>query len=384
MIILAAAFAIIFSGGVFAAQSDGEQLTENIQSIIDGLDLEELQDYLDEYAGDILSSYGSDAAEVIEYLISGDLGVDYSDYVGQLFSKIFEGVVALVPVFAQIIAISILCSLCSGAEDGLLKKTTASTVRLACMSLIVLILSAVIVGIMADTVASVERLKKQVEIISPILITLTVLTGGSATGAVFQPTAIFLSGGAIEILNGIIFPCTIAVVVLNFMSRLNPSMSFTGVASLIKSVMKWVIGITVAVFGIFLTVQSGASSLFNGIFFKITKYLVGNSVPIVGNFLSAGIDMIVMAGSIVRSSVGVLGICLLAGEVIKPLVLVAAFSLMLKLTGAIVQPLGDGKIHSLYFDLSKDVEYVIAGILMISFMYLIVIMAIANSIQSFI
>lgn len=57
---------------------------------------------------------------------------------------------------------------------------------------------------------------------------------------------------------------------------------------------------------------------------------------------------------------------------------------MLKLTGAIVQPLGDGKIHSLYFDLSKDVEYVIAGILMISFMYLIVIMAIANSIQSFI
>ena len=108
MIILAAVFAIIFSGGVFAAQSDGEQLTENIQSIIDGLDLEELQDYLDEYAGDILSSYGSDAAEVIEYLISGDLGVDYSDYVGQLFSKIFEGVVALVPVFAQIIAISIL------------------------------------------------------------------------------------------------------------------------------------------------------------------------------------------------------------------------------------------------------------------------------------
>ncbi len=369
---------------VFAEQSDGEQLTDNIQSIIDGLDLEELQSYLDEYAGDILSSYGSNAKEVIEYLVKGDLGVNYSDYIGQLLSKIFDGVVSLVPVFAQIVAISILCSLCSGAEDGLLKKTTANTVRLACMSLIILILSSVIVGIMADTVESVERLRRQVEIIAPILITLTVLTGGSSAGAIFQPTAIFLSGGAIEILNGIIFPCTIAVIVLNFMSRLNPAMSFTGVASLIKSVMKWVIGITVAVFGIFLTVQSSASSLFNGIFFKITKYLVGNSVPIVGNFLSAGIDMIVMAGSIVRSSVGLFGVMLLIGEVIRPLVVIGAFSLMLKITGAIVQPLDGGKIHTLYFDLSKDVEYVIAGILMISFMYLIVIMAIANSIQSFI
>lgn len=375
---------MLMCGYAFAAQSDGEELTDNIQSIIEGLDLEELQNYLDEYSGGILSSYGSNAAEVIEYLLSGDLGMNYSEYLGQLFSKIFDGVVSLVPVFAQIVAISILCSLCSGAEDGLLKKTTASTVRLACMSLIILILSAVIVGIMAETVESIENLKRQVEIIAPILITLTVLTGGSATGAVFQPTAIFLSSGAIEILNGIIFPCTIAVIVLNFMSRLNPSMSFTGVASLIKSVMKWVIGITVAVFGIFLTVQSSASSLFNGIFFKITKYLVGNSVPIVGNFLSAGIDMIVMAGSIVRSSVGVMGVILLIGEVIKPLIVVGAFSLMLKLTGAIVQPLDGGKIHTLYFDLSKDVEYVIAGILMISFMYLIVIMAIANSIQSFI
>ncbi len=346
--------------------------------------MSELQQYLDDYSGDILSQYGNNAKEIVAYLVGGDLGCDYGEYISGLFSRIFSGVTAQIPVFAQIVAISVLCSLCSGAEDGLLKKTAASTVRLACLSVIMLMLSAMIVGIMAQAVESVNRIKKQVEIITPILITLTVLTGGSSSGAVFRPSAVFLSGGAIEILNGVIFPSVVAIVVLNFMSRLNPSISFTGLVAFIKSVMKWVIGITVAVFGIFLTVQSGATSLFNGIFFKITKYLVGNSVPIVGNFLSAGIDMIVMAGSLVRSSVGVVGICLLIAEIISPLVLAGAFSLLLKLTAAIVQPLNGSDIHGLYGDVASDMDFAVAGLLMIAFMYILVVMAMVNSVISFI
>ena len=209
---------------------------------------------------------------------------------------LFKGVTSLIPAFAQLIAISILCAICTGVEGGVLSKTTAKTIRLACLSLTILILSSMLLSIVGSATQSIARIQKQVEIITPILITLTVLTGGSASGAVYQPSALFLSSGAIEIVTGLIFPATIAVILLNFMSKLNPEISFTGVSSLIKSIMKWVIGLTVTVFGLFITVQGSAASLFNGIFFKVTKYLVGNSVPIVGNFLSAGVDIVVIAG----------------------------------------------------------------------------------------
>lgn len=153
---------------------------------------------------------------------------------------------------------------------------------------------------------------------------------------------------------------------------------------LIKSVMKWVIGITVAVFGLFVTVQGGATSLFNGIFFKVTKYLVGNSVPIVGNFLSSGFDMIVMAGSVVRSAVGLTGICLIVGEIVGPLVMAGSFSLMLKFVGAIVQPLSNSDVNGLFTDIASDIDFVIAAVLMIAFMYIIVVIAMVNSVLSFI
>lgn len=378
-------FPTIISGGLIAFASEGEeQLTENIQSIIGGLDLTELQTYIDKYGNEYIYSFSQSAQGLLEFLIHGDLGVNYSDYLQKLFSSMFKGISNLLPAFSQVVAITILCAITTDAEGGIISKSTATVIRLACISIILLIISSMLIGIVSSTVGCVNAISRQIDIITPILITLTVLTGGSGSGAIYTPCATFLGQGAIYLVSGVIIPLTLSVIVLNFMSKINPEMSFSGITSLLKSVMKWIIGITVAVFGLFITVQSTSTSLFNGIFFKVTKYLVGNSVPIVGNFLSSGVDMIVLSGSLVKSSVGLTGIVLLISSVIEPVIALAAFSLMLKISGAIAQSIGEKTSFSLFSDLSKDVEYLIAGILIVAFMYFLTIMLIINSTYAFI
>ena len=377
-------FPLLLGGSVNAFANEEAELNKNVQSILDSLDLSEIQKYLDEYGNDYIFSFGDTAREIIEYLTVGNLGVSYSDYISEIFSVLFSGVTKMLPAFAQVVAICILCAVSSGAEGSVIGSTTAKVIRLACISLIMLILSSMLFGIFSSAIKCVNNVKRQVEIITPILVTLSILTGGNVAGAIYQPSALFLSNGAIQIVSGFIFPATIAVIVLNFTSKLNPDISFSGIASLIKSIMKWTIGITVAVFGLFITVQSSASSLFNGIFFKITKYLVGNSVPLVGNFLSAGVDMIVMSGSIVRSSLGIFGVVMLLCEVIQPIIMLGAFSILLKITGAVAQPLGEKTLYALFSDFSKDVEFLIAGILMVAFLYFLVVMLIINSAYAFV
>ncbi|MDE7379576.1 MAG: stage III sporulation protein AE [Clostridia bacterium] len=374
---------VLIGGTVNAFADSGEELSENITSIIDSLDLTEIQSYLDAYGNSFIFSFGDTAKEIVTYLIKGNLGINYGSYINELFSVLFKGVTELIPAFSQVVAISILCAVSSGAEGGIIGKTTAKVIRLACMALIMLVLSSMLFGIVSSAVACIVNIKRQVEIITPMLVTLTILTGGAEAGAIYQPSALFLSSGAIDLVSGFIFPATLAVVVLNFMSKLNPEISFTGVSALIKSVMKWTIGITVTVFGLFITVQSSVSSMFNGVFFKITKYLVGNSVPIVGNFLSAGVDMVVMSGTVVRGSLGIMGIIMLLGEIIQPVVMLTSFSVMLKITAAIAQPLGEASLYSLFTEFSKDIEFLIAGILMAAFLYLLVIMLIINSTFAF-
>ena len=226
--------------------------------------------------------------------------------------------------------------------------------------------------------------QKQIEIVAPLLVTLTVLTGGTGSAAVYQPSAVFLSGGAVQIISGFIFPAAIAAAVLNFMSKIDPQISFTGMSKLIKSIMKWVLGITVTVFSVFLTVQSAASSLFDGVLFKVIKYTLGNSVPIVGGFISGGFDLLTAAGLLIKNSVGLIGILLLVGQIAGPLVLLIAFSLLLKLAGAVVQAAGDKGLFALFSDLSADVQYFVAGLVTVSFMYALTIMLVINSAGSFI
>ena len=379
--------AIIFGcGSVCAlAESDAKkELYENISSLLEGLDLSELQKFLDENSDSYLFNFGSTAKEIVEYLINGNLGSEYGGFLDELFSILFKNVINLIPAFATVTAIALLSAVVSTAEGSIIGKSSAKIVHLACYSLIILIISSMLVGIVSGCTQCINSVKKQIEIFTPILATLTVLTGGTSSASIYQPSAIFLSGGAVEIVSCFIFPATVGVVILNFLSRFNPQMSFSGVTALLKSLMKWVIGITVTVFSIFITAQSSASSLFDGIIFKATKYVVSNSVPLVGNFLSSGFDMLSSAGLLIKSSVGVCGIILLLFEIIQPVILLISFSIILKIVGAIVQPIGESVLYGLLSDLSKDVEFFIAGLLTVAFMYALVIMLIINSANCFI
>lgn len=383
MLAVAAAFGV--NAFAFAEDNDGaEELGENITSLLDGLDLSELQEYLDVNADSLLHNFGDTAREIVEYLIQGNLETDYSSYLSELLSVIFKNVISQIPAFATVTAIALLSAVVSSAEGSLVGKSTSKIVHLACYSLIILIIASMIVNITSGCISCINSVRRQIEIITPILITLTVLTGGSGSAAIYQPSAIFLSGGAVELVSSFIFPATITVIVLDFMSKLNTEMSFSGVTALIKSVMKWVIGITVTVFSIFITVQSTSSTLFDGILFKATKYVVGNTVPLVGNFLSSGFDMLTSAGLLIKSSVGMCGIVLLLSEILGPVVTLASFSLILKGVGSIVQPIGENNLYNMLSDLSKDVEYLLAGLLTVSFMYALVIMLVISSANSFI
>ncbi len=385
--LLIAVAVAVFIGVSLTASADEDkkiELNENIIKLLEDLDLSELQKYLDENEDSYLFQYGDTAGEIIKYLIQGNLNTDYGGYLNELLSILFNNVISLIPAFATVVAVALLSAIVSSAEGNIMGKSTSKIVHLACYSLIILIITSMLLGVISDCLSSINSVRKQIEIITPILTTLTVLTGGTSSAAIYQPSAIFLSSGAVEIVGGFIFPATIAVIVLNFMSKLNTQMSFSGVTALMKSIMKWVIGITVTVFSIFITFQSSASSLFDGIIFKATKYVVSNSVPIVGNFLSSGFDMLTSAGLLIKSSVGICGLLLLLFEILSPVILLSAFSLILKFVGAIVQPIGEKTLFSLLSDLSKDIEYFIAGLLTVAFMYALIIMLVINSANSFI
>ena len=145
----AALFIAIGCGqALFVFADDGKaQLSEQIAELLKSLDLSELQKYLDGDKDNYLFNFGSTAKEIVEYLINGNLGTDYGGYLSELFSVICKNVINLVPAFATVAGVALLSAVITAAEDSLIGKSTSKIVHLACYSLIILIVSSMLLGI---------------------------------------------------------------------------------------------------------------------------------------------------------------------------------------------------------------------------------------------
>ncbi|MGN0818122.1 MAG: hypothetical protein ACI4L9_04050, partial [Candidatus Coproplasma sp.] len=190
IIAIAIFFVVLSFNGYTAFADESEELNQNITTILDGLDLSELENYLAEHQSDFLFNFGDTAREIIEYLVKGNLNVEYSSYLNELFSVLFKNVISLIPAFAHVIAIALLSAIIQSAEGGIIGKTTAKVVKIACYSLIIAVITSMLIGIVSSSLECIGTIKRQIEIISPILITLTVLSGGGGSGAIYQPSAL--------------------------------------------------------------------------------------------------------------------------------------------------------------------------------------------------
>ena len=154
LILITATIALLALGGIsaFADDSGEVEINENISNLLKDLDLSELQKYLDESSDSYLLKFGSTAGEIIEYLIRGNLDMDYGGYLNELFSIIFKNVISFIPAFAEITAVALLSAIVSSAEGNILGKSTSKIVHLACYSLIILILTAMLAGIVVDCI----------------------------------------------------------------------------------------------------------------------------------------------------------------------------------------------------------------------------------------
>lgn len=95
---------IMLSDGLAFADDAEQELNDNISSILDGLDLSAIEEYIKNHGNDFIFSFGDSARDIVEYLLHGNLNIDYSSYLDEIFSVLFENVISLVPAFAQIVA----------------------------------------------------------------------------------------------------------------------------------------------------------------------------------------------------------------------------------------------------------------------------------------
>ena len=382
--VLLFALIFVFGGtGAVAEEGSNDNLTDSIEDILGELDTEELQKYLDSLTEEQKQWFGEgDIGDKILSVINGDFSMDYGSFLSSMAALVFDGLDGLLSTFCVICAITILCGILSQFRSSVAEKGTGKLIFFVGYSSILVLILTSLTAVIEECYSTVGSMQKQMQAVFPMLLTLIATSGGSVSVAVYQPAVLFLSEIIVRIVSGNVFPLAVLICVLNMAGNMSSEIKLKNFSALFKSIIKWVLGISLTAFTVFLTVQGITSATYDGLSFKAAKYAISNSVPIIGGFLGSGFDLIVAGSVLIKNSLGSCSILLLAGVIFIPFVQLIVYNLFLKLTAAVTEPVGDARITEFFSSLSGTVNYFTAGLLAVGFMYFITILLLVCSSNS--
>ena len=351
-----------------------EELQDKVDELLEALDTEELQAYLDS----LTEFRGMDIKEMLSSVITGDFVLDYSSLWQSALALVFNEGRAMLPAFAVVLAAALLCGILNSAKNGFLQSTMSDIINFVTYIAVGAVVLAVLTGVLQTGFSAMGSMQRQMEIVYPILLTLMAASGGSVSAGVFRPAVAFLSSAVCEMFTAIVLPASVVVIVLAFVGNLSPDVRTEKLGDLFKSINKWLIGLTLGLLTLFLTVQGIASSQYDGLSLRAIKYLVSGSVPIVGGFLSGGLDLVLAGSALIKNAVGSFAVFLLFGALLRPVLLFAAFQLFLRLCAAATEPVG-GKVSAFLSRLATDSGFFLAGLLCIAFLYFLTLVLLVCS-----
>ena len=376
MVVLISLLTILMPLETFCANEKTYKLSEDINnSVIEELkeiDFSGFNEIVDEFNAKKTNIFSIDTIKNKVYsIISGESAVDYSNFFASLFSNLIESVVKYLPMISLIISIGVISNLLNGIKSKFNEKSTSDLINLVCFLSVAILVVGIVNGLSKSTGTAIESMVKQMNILFPIMLTLMTGLGAHASVGVFKPVVAIISTYVADFFNYIIVPMFMVIFVFGIISNMSPNVKLDKFNSFISSLFKWTVGLVFTLFFAIFSLQGIAVSRFDSLSIRTTKYTIKSYVPIMGGYLSDGMDLILSSTMLIKNSVGLVGVLLVVSTIISPLIDIVIFSLMLKLVSAVLQPMGNSKTSNFLSATAKSITMLSTAIIAIGFMYLI-------------
>lgn len=285
-------------------------------------------------------------------------------------------------MLAGVLVIVVIHSILKNISEGLENKGIAQITYYVQYILIVTLIMTNFVQIIEIIRESIQNLVNFMNLLVPILITLMITTGGIVSANLIQPILLFIITFIGNLITGIIIPFVLISTSLGIVSKISDKVQIDKLSKFFKSSVVWVLGVVLTIFVGILSVEGSLSSNVDGITAKTAKAAVSSFIPVVGKILGDAVDTVIGCSAILKNATGIIGIIIIIGIVILPIVKLAILMGIYYLGAALCQPIADGKIVSLLEQMGDTFKTFLAIMCSVSVMLIIgttLIIKISNS-----
>lgn len=276
-----------------------------------------------------------------------------------------------ITVLGSILVIIVIHSVLKSLSDGLENKNISQIAYYVQYILIVTLIMTNFVQILDIVKESIQSLVGFMNSLIPILITLMLTTGSIASANLLQPIILFLITFIGNFIIGIIIPFVLISTSLGIVSKISDRVQVDKLSKFFKTSVVWILGVVLTLFVGIVSVEGTLSSTVDGVTAKTAKAAVSSFIPVVGKILGDAVDTVIGCSSILKNATGIVGIIILIGIAIMPVIKLTILMAIYYLGAALCQPIADSKIISLLDQMGDTFKTLLAIMCSISVMFII-------------
>ena len=321
----------------------------------------------EEYSGEFFE--GIDINEILDNAIKGQ--VDNQTILKKVLSLLGGQLVNGLTVLGSVLAIVIIHSILKSVSESLKNDTISKLIYYVQYILIVTIIMMNFSDIVQVVKDICTNLVGFMNILIPLLISLMIYTGSITTSGILEPIILFLINFIGNIIQTIIIPIVLIFTSLIVISKISDNVQIDKLSKFLKSGVVWFFGIILTIFVGVISLEGTLSSSVDGITAKTTKAVVSSAVPVVGKILGDAVDTVLGCGIILKNAVGLIGVIVVIGICIIPILKLGILTIAYKLMSAICEPIADKNITSLLDQIGEVYKIFLAILCSISVMLIV-------------
>ncbi len=312
--------------------------------------------------------------------ITGDVGNIFSyTNIGKIFTSEIHTAVNLM---VSVLIIIIIHSIFKAIIENLGNSTASNVVYFVQYLIITTVVINSFVSILSITREAITNVINFMNLLIPLMTTLMLTTGSLVTTSMVEPILLFLMSFIGNFINSFLIPILLISITISIVSNFSDKIQIDRLSKFLKSSIVWSLGIILTIFTCTLSLEGNLSSSVDGLTAKTAKATVSTFIPVVGKIMGDTVDSVIGCSNILKNSVGIIGVIIIIGIVLIPIIKMGILWFSFRLTSSVCEIVADGKIVKLIDQISDSYKILMAILISVSVMFIIgitIVIKITNS-----
>jgi len=367
MLLLLLLTAFLPAGVVAAPQED---LTDRLMDMVS---LDAVNQYVAKVNRELGAEIPSLDGDTIRSIAARGISLNWESIRQTFFTRLFQELAANSHLMGKLLFLAVLCALLENLQNSFEHSAIALLAYSICyifMTVIALTAFYNALNLARETVGTMVGF---MEALLPLLISLLAGVGAMISAGLLTPLMLFVVASVSLIVKDIVLPLLFLAAVLQCVDFFYDRYQVSNLARLLRQAAMGILGLTLVVFVGVITVQGVAGSVADGVALRTAKYATATFVPVVGKMFADTVELIMGASLLMKNAVGLFGIVTVVTICAFPLIKLISLVMILKVGGALVQPMGDARMAKCLDSMGDSLLLVFGGVMTVALMFFLAI-----------